>query len=107
MKTQHGVLSATAAVFAAWLAPTLLFLFRGVNGSKATGVGVIAASFVESFFSPLFWVLAISLFVLFFSASRIGSKPLRILLFWAPVTTILTIGFSIASLYTFLWVHFR
>jgi len=107
MKTLQGVLSVVAAVLAAVLIPTFIFLFRGIDGSKATGIGVVAGSLVESFFSPLFWILAISLFALFFAASRMGSKPLRILLFWTPVTAILALSASIASLYAYLLIHFR
>jgi hypothetical protein len=105
--TLRGVLSAVAATVAALLGPGLVVAFRGINNSKATGLAAVAAGFLESLFSPLFWILALSLFALFFSASRLSSKPLRILLFWTPATVISTLGLGIFSLFTYAWIHFR
>jgi hypothetical protein len=104
--TLRGVLSAVAAIFVA-LGPGLIFALRGINNSKATGLAAVAGGFLESLFSPLFWILAVSFFALFFAASRLSSKPLRILLFWTPVTAISTLGLGIFSLFTFAWIHFR
>ena len=69
--------------------PFSAWAFRGINNSKATGMAAIARGLLESFFSPLFWILAISFFALFFAASRLSSKPMRILLSWTPVTILL------------------
>ena len=107
MTTLRGVLSAVAAIFVAPLGPGLVVAFRGINNSKATGLGAVAGGFVESLFSPLFWILAVSFFALFFAASRLSSKPLRILLFWTPVTFISMLGLAIFSLFTYLWIHFK
>ena len=107
MITLRGVLSAVAAVFVAVLGPGLVVAFRGINNSKATGLAVIAGGFAESVFSPLFWILLVSFFALFFAASRLSSKPLRILLFWTPVTSISMLGLGFLSLVTYLWIHFR
>ena len=107
MTTLRGVLSAVAAIFVALLGPGLVVAFRGINNSKATGLAAVAGGFVESLFSPLFWILAVSFFALFFAASRLSSKPLRILLFWTPVTSISMLGLGIFSLFTYLWIHFR
>ena len=107
MTTLRGVLSAVAAIFVALLGPGLVFALRGINNSKATGLAVVAAGFLESLFSPLFWILAVSFFALFFAASRLSSKPMRILLFWTPVTAISILGLGIFSLYIFAWIHFR
>ena len=107
MTTLRGVLSAVAAIFVALLGPGLVFALRGINKSKATGLAVVAAGFLESLFSPLFWILAVSFFALFFAASRLSSKPMRILLFWTPVTAISILGLGIFSLYIFAWIHFR
>lgn len=96
-------LSALAAVFVGLLGPGLFF----VNNSKATGLAAVAGGFLESLFSPLFWILAASFFALFFAASRLNSKPLRILLFWTPVTAISILGLGIFSLFTYAWIHFR
>jgi hypothetical protein len=105
--TLRGVLSAVAAVFVALLGPGLVAAFTGINNSKATGLAAVLGGFVESLFSPLFWILAVSFFALFFAASRLSSKPLRILLFWTPVTSISMLGLGIFSLFTYLWIHIR
>jgi hypothetical protein len=105
--TLRCALSATAAIFVALLGPGLVSAFWGINNSKATGLAAIAGGFLESLLSPLFWILAVSFFALFFAASRLSNKPLRIFLFWTPVTAISILGLSIFSLFTFAWIHFR
>src|SRR5579871_2502887 len=85
MTILRGTLSALSAVFVGLLGPGLFFALRGINNSKATGLAAVAGGLLESLFSPLFWILAVSFFALFFAASRLNSKPLRILLFWTPV----------------------
>jgi hypothetical protein len=107
VRTLRGVLSAVAAIFVALLGPGLVFALQGINNSKATGLAVVAAGFLESLFSPLFWILAVSFFALFFAASRLDSKPMTMLLFWTPVTSISILGLGIFSLFTFAWIHFR
>jgi len=103
MTILRGTLSALAAVFVGLLGPGLLAL----NNSKATGVAAVVGGFLESFFSPLFWILAVLFFALFFAAGRLSSKPLRILLFWTPVTAISILGLGVFSLFTFLWLQVR
>ena len=103
MTTLRGVLSAVAAIFVGLLGPGLVF----INNSKATGLAAVAGGFMESLFSPRFWILAVSFFALFFAASRLSSKPMRILLFWTPVTAISILGLGIFSLFAFAWIHFR
>jgi len=107
MAILRGTLSAVAAVFLGLLGPGLFFAFRGIGYSKATGLAAVVGGFLESFFSPLFWILAVLFFAVFFAASRLSSKPLRILLFWTPVTAITILGLGILSLFTFLWLHVR
>jgi hypothetical protein len=105
--TLRGLLSAVAAIFVGLLGPGLVSALWGINSSKATGLAAVAAGFLESLFSPLFWIFAVSFFALFFAASRLSSRPLRILLFWTPVTAISIVGLGIFSLVTFVWIHFR
>jgi uncharacterized Tic20 family protein len=100
----RGTLSGVSAVFVALLAPGLVWAIRN---DKATGLAAVGAGVLESLVSPLFWFLAISVFVLFFAASRLNSKSLRILLFWIPAIAISTFGFGIVSLFTYMWIHFR
>jgi hypothetical protein len=107
MAILRGMLSALAGVFIGLLGPGLFLALRGINNSKATGLAAVVGGLLESVFSPLFWILAVLFFALFFAASRLSSKPLRVLLFWTPVTTISILGLGIFSLFTFLWLHFR
>jgi hypothetical protein len=106
MTSLRGMLSALAAVFVGLLGPGLLFALRDINNSKATGLAAVAGGVVESLFSPLFWIFAGSFFALFFAASRLRSKPLRILLFWTPVAAVSILGLGIFSLFTFAWLYF-
>jgi len=92
-----------AAIVAALLGSGLVVAFR----TKATGLAAVAGGSLEGLVSPLFWILALALFALFFAASRLSSKPLRILLFWTPATVISTLGLGIFSLFTYVWIHFR
>jgi hypothetical protein len=102
-----SILSVLAALIIAQLLPGPWSPLKGINGSKATGVAVFAASLVESMFSPLFWMLAIALFAIFFTASRLENKALRVAFFWIPTLTVSSVGFMIASLVAYLVVRFR
>jgi uncharacterized RDD family membrane protein YckC len=77
------------------------------SAETATGMAAVAGGLVEALLSPLFWLSAILLFVLFFAASGLGSKSLRIVLFWVPSVAISICGFSIVTLLTYFWIHFR
>jgi len=103
MTILRGTLNALAAIFVGLLGPGLF----AVNNSKAIGLAAVLGGFLESFFSPLFWILAVLFFALFFAAGRLSSKPLRILLFWTPVTAISILGLGVFSLFTFLWLQVR
>lgn len=107
MTTLRGVLSVLAAVFVGLIGPGLFLALRGIDNSKATGLAAVIGGFLEGFFHPLFWILAVLFFALFFAASRLSSKPLRILLFWTPATAISILGLGIFSLFTFLWLQVR
>jgi hypothetical protein len=105
--TLRCVISAVAAIFVALLGPGLIAALWGINNTKATGLAAVAGGFLEGLSSPLFWILAVSFFALFFAAGRLSSKPLRIFLFWTPVTAISILGLGIFSLFTFAWMHIR
>jgi len=100
------VLSAVAALLLAE-SISLWSVFRGMSTEKATGLAAIASDIVGSLFSPLFWVIAIVSFFLFFYASRLGSKGLRILLFWTPTLSLSTFGVLVAAFVVFAIFHFR
>lgn len=78
-----------------------------MNSERATGLAAVAGGFVESIFSPLFWILAVLFFMVFFRASRLGNKPLRILFFWVPTVALSTVSISIVALLTYAVLHFR
>jgi hypothetical protein len=99
--------SGFSAILIALLAPLSMFATRHQGESHAYGVGFIALKGFERFVSPWFWALAIPLFVLFFAASRLRSKLLRVLLFWTPTVLTTTAAFGVCSLVLALWLRFR
>ena len=102
-----GVLSGLAAISIAELAPALWWVFSGANGSKATGLAAVSGGLIESLLTPRFWILAILLFTLFFLASRLAQRSLRVILFWIPTLISSCIGIGIAAVLAYLQVHFR
>jgi hypothetical protein len=68
--------------------------------STKNSPGPVVGGFLEAFSLFKFWILAVLFFAWFFAASLLSSKPLRILLFWTPVTSI-----SILGLGTFSYLH--
>jgi len=97
-----GVLGGLAAIFIAQLACT----WPSLSGSRATGLAALVAMSVENLLSPIFWIVAIVLFWLFFTASR--SRPtLRVLFFWIPTLLASTLGFAFVGMVTYLWISFR
>ena len=100
-------LSALAAGIVALLGPTVVMVFQEVNVSRATGFAAVVAGALESFFTPLFWVIAFVLFVLFLATSRFSSRALRTVLFWIPVTAISTLGFCIFALFAYVQIRNR
>jgi hypothetical protein len=102
-----GILSGLSAIFIAECIPGRWSIFRGISEQKATGLGAVAGGLTGSALSPLFWALAILFFSLFFVASRLGSKVLRIFLFWIPTLTVSVLGTALVALYTYVLIHFR
>jgi hypothetical protein len=103
----RGVLCGVAAIFVALLGPGLLNAFRAIGQQKAAGLGAVWAEFLENLLSPQLWILAILFFCLFFAASRLGSKTLRVALFWTPTAVFSTLGFGFVVFLTYLRLHFR
>ena len=103
MTSVRIVLSGLGAIFIALLGPWLVVGLRDINQQRATGLTAIAGGLL--IFSPLFWILAGSFFALFFTASRLSSKGLRIVLFWIPTVTISSLGLGLLSLFAYAWVH--
>jgi hypothetical protein len=94
-----GALSAIAAVTLVLLGPSVVMAIR--YQEKATGLAVLTAELL----SPVFWLLVLGLFGLFWVAGRLANKFLRILLFWIPATSISAIGCFVLTF--LLYVIFR
>jgi hypothetical protein len=101
------ILSAVAALLLAELVPGPWSMFRGMSTEKATGLAAVAGGFIESLFSPLFWLLAIVFFGVFFAASRMGNKVGRILLFWTPTLFLSTLAALFTALIAALYFYAR
>jgi hypothetical protein len=98
------ILSAVAAIILAECVPGPWSAFRGMGNAKATGLAAVAGGFTASLFSPLFWALAVLFFAMFFAASNLGSKALRVLLFWIPTLTVSGASVTIPALVAYLIV---
>jgi type IV secretory pathway VirB2 component (pilin) len=103
-----NILSVVGAIIIAEIAPAIWSAFHEINNAKATGVGAAVGGLLESLVSPLFWIVAIALFAMFFFASRAGHTALRVTFFWIPTVTACFVAATIVSLVTYLVVlHFR
>jgi hypothetical protein len=106
MNYVKGILSGLAAmVLAQCVGPWSMF--KGISEQKATGLGAVAGGLMWGAFSPLFWALALLFFALFFAASRLRNKILRVFLFWIPTLTVSVLVLAIAALFTYVSIHFR
>ncbi len=93
----RAFLSGVAALLLAIFGPPLFISFQ--HGEKATGIDLFRV------FSPLCAILAVVFFAVFFAASRLHSKSLKLLLFWTPVTVISTLGLGLSALVAYAWLH--
>ena len=103
----RGVLAGVTAIFAILLVPGLVRALWGTIHEKATGLALVSGGFFEAFLSPLFWVEVFCVFALFLATSRLGSKALRVLLFWAPALMIKTLGCAVIGLLAFVSLRLR
>lgn len=85
-------LSAVAAVTLVLLGPSVVMAIR--HQEKATGLAVLTAELL----SPVFWLLGLVVFGLFWIAGRLANKFLRIFLFWIPATSISAVGCIVLTL---------
>ncbi len=106
MNYAKGILSGLAAILLAEFIPGSS-VFKVISTEKATGLAALAGGLAESIFSLLFWILAVLFFAMFFSASRLENKFLRVFLFWFPTLSVSTFGLGIVALFTFVFIRFR
>src|ERR1017187_2733868 len=105
MNYVQGHLCGLAAIILAECVPGSWSVFRGISQEKATGLAVVAGGLAESVFSPLFWILAVLFCALFFAASRLKNKLLRVFLFWIPTLTVSVFCIAIVALFTYLFIR--
>ena len=93
MEYAKTVLSGVAGIMLALIGVTIWL----ARGTKATGMAVLVALFLDF----RFWALAAVLSALFFAASRLQNKLLKGFLFWTPTIAITTIGLMLCGLITY------
>jgi hypothetical protein len=101
------ILSGLGAIIIAEFVPGPWSLTQVFRGSKATGIAAVAGYVAESFFSPLFWMVAILIFAIFFAASRLDNKALRVVFFWIPTLTATGSVVAFAALISYVVLRFR
>jgi len=101
-----AILSGMTAVIATELL-TIWWVLRPWSPQKATGIDLIFAVVKASLVHAQPWILAIFLFANFFAASRLGSKTLRVVLFWIPTVAISCIGITLVSSVGYLMTQFK
>ena len=101
------VLSALASIAGTLLGPGLIYFSYQIGTQRQTGIGAVAGGLTEALFSLRFWILAAILFYLFFGASRLSSKALRVLLFWTPTLFITALGVCVIVLILYARIHAR
>jgi hypothetical protein len=107
MTFAKGALSVTASLSLTLLGPGLFMAFRGISQEKATGLAAVAGGITEALLSPMFWILTLACFALFFAASRLKNKALSVFFFWIPSVLFSTVGGFFLGLYVFLFIVWR
>ena len=81
--------------------------FRDVSQDKTIGLAALAVWLIESVRSPLFWLLAILFFAVFFATGRLTSSVFRFLLFWLPAIGISSLGFGLLVWFAVLMLQIK
>ncbi|HZR66502.1 MAG TPA: hypothetical protein VFA85_15260 [Terriglobales bacterium] len=97
-----ALLSASASLLIAFFLPTIIMMFRYARAEKATGLAAVAGGFLESLFSPWFWVLFLLFFSGFYFAGHARERVTRIFLCWIPTTVVSFLGFALWGIYLYL-----
>jgi hypothetical protein len=59
----------------------------------------------KALFSPLFWILALLFFALFYAACRLRNNLLRVFLFWIPTLTVSVFCIAVVALYAYMFIR--
>ena len=94
-----AILSAVAALLFALMVPGVYFLFLSLRASEVTGLAAVAGGLTETLGSPLFWILAMVLFLLFFAASRLQAAAMRVRFFWTPAAVASALSLLLVASY--------
>jgi len=94
------LLGGLSALFLSGFVLMVITAFREMSQSNARAIGLAAVVglSIESVRSPVFWLLAILFFSMFFATGRLSSTVFRVVLFWFPA-----IGISIFGLVLLGW----
>jgi len=75
----------------------LATMYPTLRQEKATGISVFFFGLAEAIFTIRFWLSAILLLVFFWYTCRLGSKILRVVLFWIPTISATVVGGGIIA----------
>jgi hypothetical protein len=94
VKTLLGGLS---ALFLSGFVLMVITVFRESHSdARATGLAAVVGNSIESSIrSPVFWLLAILFFAMFFATGRLSSTAFRVVLFWFPAIGISMLGLAL------------
>ena len=92
------LLGGLSALFLSGFVLMVITAFRDMSHSnaRATGLAAVVGNSIEgSVRSPVFWLLAILFFAMFFATGRLSSTVFRVVLFWFPAIGILMFGLGL------------
>lgn len=105
MSVAKTILSVVASITIVVIGWQVILFYPTVRSEKATGLAVVLGGLKEMAHSPLLWLSVILLFFFFFYAGRSGSKILRVLLFWIPTISVVTVTSLIFALAVYAYLH--
>jgi hypothetical protein len=102
-----GCLGGLAALFLSGYVLLFITAFRDASQNKATGLAVFVILLIESVRSPLFWLLAIMFFAMFYATGRLTSSVFRVLLFWLPAIGATSLGLGLLGWFAMLMLQMK
>lgn len=104
------LLGGLAALFLSGIVLAVITAFREMSQSnaRATGLAAFVGLIIESAFrSPVFWLLAILFFAMFFATGRLSGAVFRVALFWFPAIGISMFGLGLLGWFAMLMSQVR